>query len=275
MINFSPLRTARLQVTLRELSGRDAIALCQMPVESAEQGITELLKRIVVTPSREDLRKGQVTDQRQWSVQERGLVAAHYMAHVIGGDFQVGDNGRYSDYLMESGLGPPPEAVEISSVAGKTWFMQPLLGWHAEAIERLIFADELQNDRNGWLIGAMAAQIYSADIGPMAGHDETDAMIDKALAERANALVDLSESDLMALTMDYFDRLADIDHIFHLHIGMDGFCFLPAKKEAPGLSPARFPFSMALRQDTVEVFKPIAGTAGGDGAVPGPEPDDR
>lgn len=274
MINFSPLRTARLQVTLQELTGRDAIALCQMPVESAEHGITELLNRIVVTPRPEGVRKGQVTDHRLWSVQERGLVAAHYMAHIIGGDFQVGDNGRYSDYLMESGLGPPPEAVEISTVAGKTWLMQPLLGWHAESIERLIFADELQNDRNGWLIGAMSAQIYSADIGPITGHDETDAAIDKVLVARANTLVDLPESDMMALTMAYFERQADIDHIFHLHVGMDGFCFLPAK-EAPGLNPARFPFSMALRQDTVEVFKPIAGAQDGDGAVLGPKPDNR
>lgn len=251
MITFSPLRTPRLQVNLRELTARDAIALCQIPAEHTERGTTELLNAIVVAS--ESPRVGEVTDHRLWSVQERALVVFHYMAHVLGGDFQIGESGKYSDYLIADGIGAPPAPVVAGEVAGRRWMLQPLLGWHAESIERLIEAEELTADYTGWLIGALAAQLYAEDEGPLAGHDATDALIDKALTARAEALTALAESDFMLLVRAHRERQHEIDHTFRLAIGEKGVMFLP-DKEVPGLPPARFPFTMAIREDTAAVF---------------------
>ena len=258
MLTISPLRTPRIQVEMHELSARDAIALCQMPAGQCEYGATELLKRILDEPK--DVRKGQVTDCRLWSVQERAFVIAHYLAHVIGGDFQIGEAGRYSDYIMESGISAPPPAVSIGNINGAEWYLQPMLGWHAEAIERLMQADELPADRCGWLTGALAVQVYRFDEGCLDCADHTDAVIDGAVHERATSLMALPESDFMALVAAYFRLSPQIDHIFHMTICEDGIGFLPVK-EVPGNPPARFHFPMAIREDTTAVFGPAAGDA--------------
>ena len=243
---------------MHELSARDAIALCQMPADQCEYGATELLKRILDEPK--DIRKGQITDCRLWTVQERAFAIAHYLAGVIGGDFQIGEAGRYSDYIMETGISGPPEALSIGMIGGAEWMLQPMLGWHAESIERLIQAEELTDDRKGWLIGAIAVQVYRFDEGRLDCASELDTKIDEMVHARASALMELPESDLMALVMAYFDRSPETDHIFHLTICEDGLGFLPAK-EVAGNPPARFHFSMAIREDTMEVFGPAAGVA--------------
>lgn len=270
MINFRPLSTPRLQVTLRELAGDDAIYLCQLPKEEPERGASELIQRIVV-PS-EAPRQGQETDPRLWSVQERALVIAHYLAHVIGGDFAIGDDAKFSDYLIRDGVGAPPDAVEIGEVSGKRWMLQPLLGWHAESIERIILAGELWSNRAGWLIGAMAAQMYHVEQGPLTCHDAVDAVIDKALEERAKAIVKTPESEMMMLVALYEQHCSRMDHTFAMALGDDGVMFLPAQ-EVPDLPPARFLFSLAVREDTAAVFGPPSRVADRDGSVPEPGPD--
>lgn len=254
MLTFSPLRTARLQVELRELPARDAIALCQMPPNLTERGTTELLRRIVIEP--ETTRRGQETDHRLWSVQERAMVVSHYLAHMLEGDFAIGNVARYSDYLLDS-LGAPPGPVSLGEVGGQQWSMQPLLGWHAESIERLIQSEELEANYTGWLVGAMAAQVYTAEQGPLDCFASTDVLIDQALTERAQALTALPESVFMALVRSFNEALPRLDHCFSLTIGDDGIAFQPVK-EVPGNVPARFLFSSAVREDTAAVFGPAA-----------------
>jgi hypothetical protein len=250
MLNIAPFNTPRLQVRLRELKGRDAILLCQMPVEQSERGTSELLARIVEPV--EQPRTGQVVDQRLWSVQERALVVAHYLASMHGGDFAIGDKGKYSNYMMDT-LGVPPPPVSIGTIGGKAWSMQPLLGWHAESIERLVFAEELEADRRGWIIGAMAAQLFTDEDGPLDLHDLTDAEIDGGIGAQCVALMDMPESDLMYLVRMYLVTLASLDHGLRMNLNDDGIVFMPSE-EVPGLPPARFHFPMAIREDTLQVF---------------------
>lgn len=254
MITFSPISTARLQVQLRELSAANAISLCQRPAVECERGAGALLGCIVEAVDQP--RRGQVTDVRLWSVQERALVIAHYLAHVLAGDFQIGDNAKYSDYLLADGIGPPPPAASLGEIDGRRWTMQPLLGWHSEAIERLVAAEELDSNRNGWIIGAMAVQLYADDEGPLDVHDHTDAQIDAAVAARVTALLVGAESSFMQLFRLFTTRMSEMDHIFRLSIGDDGFAWLPRDEEVPGKPPARFPFSMAVREDTAQIFGP-------------------
>lgn len=261
MIVIAPLRTPRLQVEMRELSARDAIALCQLPVDSHEHGITRLLQAVVVPT--DNPREGQVTDPRLWSVQERGLAVAHYLNHVIGEDFAIGDGGAvFSDYLLPEGIGAPPAPEPLGEIAGKEWFIQPLLGWHAEAIERLVEAGELklneQEDGNlgGWLLGAMGAQIYSADQEPLDLANALDSAIDSAIDERADALLNLGQTDFMQLVQAYYLAEPLMAHIFYMTVGVDGFVFMPSR-EVPVQTPARFHFSAALQEDALQIFGAI------------------
>src|SRR5262245_7316563 len=101
MITFSKIRTRRLAVTLREMTIGDTIYLCKLPPDLNEAGTTETLKRIVEPDAQP--RGGQVTDPLFWTVQERALCIAHYLAHTQedgNPDFAVGD-GKYSDYLLD------------------------------------------------------------------------------------------------------------------------------------------------------------------------------
>lgn len=270
MLTITPLRTPRIQVEMHELAARDAIALCQMNPDLSEYGASELLKRIVAAPT--DVREGQVTDFRVWTVQERAFAIAHYLAHMGEVDFRIGEAARYSDYLMATGITSPPPPVEMGELAGRRWSLQPMLGWHAESIERVIQSDELPNDRTGWLVGALATQVYDDATGALDCANMTDAVIDGAVQDRAIELMALPESDFMALVSAYYQHLPAIDHIFHLSICGDGIGFLPAR-EVTGSGPARFHFSLAIREDTADVFGPPARDADRTGAVPGPGPD--
>lgn len=252
MIYFSPVRTPRLQVELHELTAYDAIYLCQLPIQQhSERGAAALLKRII-NPQDSPIKAGQVIDPRLWTVQERALVIAHYLAHVIGDDFAIG-RGRYSHYLMEQ-IGTPPAPITLGSLDGKTWRMYPLLGFLAESIERLIEAGELTSNRAGWMIGAMAAQLVQGDQEPLIDPEQLDSQIDQQMTERATALLQLPESEFMALTGAFFQGTEQQNHIFKLSFGHEGLAFLPVSTEVPDLPPARFPFSLALREDTTQLF---------------------
>lgn len=249
MIVFQTLRTARIQLEMRELIARDAIYLCQLPPEQNERGTTELIRRIVEPAA--ELRSGQVADPRLWSVQERAFVVAHYLAHIAGGDFPIGESAKYSNYVGE--IAPPPAPVSLGHVGGRDWMLQPLLGWHAEAIERLVVAEELSADLGGWMVGAMAAQVFDASEGPLAGVENTDVVIDAQIAERATALTGLPESEFAELVSLYRMRQGEVDHVFRLAFTDDGIAFLP-EKEVPGVPPARFQFPAAVREDTKDLF---------------------
>lgn len=253
MTMFSPLRTARLQVEMRELTAAEAILLCQLPASECESGAGQLLNRIVVPVSEQ--RRGQVTDVRLWSVQERALAIAHYLGHMLAGDFQIGETARYSDYLLAEGIGGPPAPVHLGEVDGRRWMLQPMLGWHSESVERLVVSEDLDANRNGWMIGAMAVQLYAEDDGALDAHDLTDAQIDAAVGARVTAMMHMPESKFMELFRLFGARMNEMDHVFRMSIGDDGIAWLPTS-EVPGKPPARFPFSMAIREDTAEVFGP-------------------
>lgn len=250
MIPIDPISTARLQVRLKELTAADAIMLCDLPFADFERGASRLLQSIVVEDERP--RRGQVQDPRLWTAQERALVISHYLAYRLTGDFEIGDNARYSDYVMET-MAAPPEPVFIGEIAGERWMLQPLLGWHAESIERLVESESLTPNRNGWSIGAIGAMAYAESEGPLDAHELTDAAADGALAERISGYMRMSESDFMSLHHAFFSTLPALDHVFRMAILDDGFGWLPAT-EVPGKPPARFPFSLAVRADTAQVF---------------------
>lgn len=263
MIVFTPLRTPRLNVRLNELSIHDAIYLCRMRPDMNEAGTSEMLARVVEPDAKP--RVGQVIDPRLWTVQERAMVVAHYLVHLNpdNPDFTLGD-ARFSDYLLEE-RNAPPERVELGTVADDEWHLYPLLGAHAESIERLILSGRLPPGRHGWWLGAMGAMLVRArqDVPflplvtregkPFRIDDVSDAAIDEHIAARASIFDQFPETAFMDLLYAFVDGVRRLDHLFRLDFSEDGVVFMPVR-EVPGNAPARFPFGECVTERTAAVF---------------------
>lgn len=256
MIAITPVRTPRLNVELTELTAGDVIYLCSLPDNQHEYGASELLRRIVVETDKP--RVGQVTDPRLWTVQERAFVIAHYIAHVTEGpaDFGIGENGaKFSDYLVD-GSDHAPEKINVGEIAEDYWYMQPLLGAHAESIERLIVSERLPAARHGWWVGAMAAQMFrdvEKDGSPFDVVDGMDAVLDEHIALRAEILLSLPESEFMDLLQGFLVSTGELEHIFKMEFIDSGLVWMPAK-EVPDITPARFPVSLAISERAALAF---------------------
>lgn len=253
MIVFTPIRTRRLSVQLDEMTAESALYLCKLREDFNEAGTTQLLKRIVMEDPQP--RIGQVTDVRYWTVQERALAVAHYLAHTNDGepDFAIG-NARYSDYILE-GQDFCPESMPVGEVEGDNWSIRPLLGIHAEAIERMVAAGKLEAARHGWWVGAMAAQLFRDGEQP----DQTgiaESQVEELIEERAKVFMGFPDSAFIKLLSLYLDAVAKQDHIFRLGFTDEGIVFMPVRKEAKeaGVPPARFQFDSALSDGAKAVF---------------------
>lgn len=254
MILFTPLKTRRLSVQLDELTIEDAIYLCRMPVERAEIGTTEFLRRTVRKD--DNLPPGKIGDPRLWTVQEREMVKGHYIAHVMPeSDFEVGDL-HFSDYLM-TGVTEPQDPITDIEAAGESWTFRPLLGLHSESIERLILSGELESGRGGWWRGAMAAQLDCESLPGMTKTDLSemdDDGIDEHLRARVTVIKNLPESDFFAVLKMFLACTDRTQHLMRLSFGDDGVQFDVAAPEVAGAPPARFPLSAVISQDTRRLF---------------------
>lgn len=252
MITITPVRTPRITAEMQELTAGDVIDLCALPADQHERGATELLKRIVKPEDKP--RVGQVTDVRLWTVQERAFVIAHYIAHVAedGPDFSVGEQGKYSDYIVD-GIGATPEQVSLGVVAEDNWSLGPLLGAHAESIERLVTSGRLAASRVGWWVGCMAAQLLRAGDDPFDTANRMDADLDEHIAERAQIFMAFPESDFMDLLQAFLLGNDKLEHLLRVEFIDDGLVFMP-KEEAPGKNPARFPVSAAISQRAAQAL---------------------
>lgn len=255
MISFSTLRTKRLQVRLREITIGDAIRLCSMPGSQNEVGTTELL-RCIVLPEENPI-KGQVTDPKLWTVHERALIVGHYLSHTSDSpDFKIGENS-YSKYLqMEKN--PFPASISLGRVADNDWTIRPLLGMHAETIERLIIQERIDAGRTGWWFGAMAAMLYP-DCDP---GDVLDADMEDYIENKVKILKGYPDRAFMELLQAFLVGCEKLDHFFTLGFTDDGIVW-----EVPGIPPARFQFTAAVSEIAFSVFGIVEESGARAGAV--------
>lgn len=254
MIAFTPVRTHRLQVRLKELGLGDAIYLCHIPSHMNEAGTGELLSKII--DSADTSRPGLVADPALWTVQERAFCVARYISETNDQDpdFYIGRTARFSDYLLE-GADKPPEFFEVGLVHGERWTLYPLLGAHSEAVERLIASERLDPGKHGWWFGCMACQMASESMPRINPADMPDAALDDAIEARVAAIKSLPEREGKALFYAFMQAQPNLDHIFSLGIGDEGIVWLPKpEREGAGLGPATFPFISALDEGTEELF---------------------
>lgn len=248
MILFQPLRTRRICVRLRELSIGEAIAICKLPAERHEMVATEFLR--MVASAAETPQATYITNPRLWTVQERALLVCHYMAQVSteGPDFAVGQNGLMSDYVVfDSDI--KSETVEVGTVAGEKRVVRPLLGIHAEILERLC------ESRGEWLIGAMACQFSVAgDLEP-----DLESLGDVKLVEHIESRMEwvrgLPESDFEELLAAYTTAQQGMHHFFDVNFDDAGVIFEPqTNREAGPDHPARFRAVSCISRAARELF---------------------
>ena len=250
MIEFRPLRTKRLALTLQEIAIGDAISLAAMPASMYEAQTTRFLSSVI--SNAEAATPAHVTDPRAMTVQERGFIVAHYMAHVSESapDFLIGDGGRFSNYLVGEQQNVIP-TYAAGNVGGDAWTLVPLVGAAAEAIEEL--HGDIEN-RHGkkiageyhWMMGSMASQLRKKD--DVAPDPVTDTAYSDWLRERMLVLSRYPESDFVQMLVMYRQAVRATRHFFNMDINDDGIVFLEeVEKEAVAtLPPARFPVSTCL-----------------------------
>lgn len=257
MIIFTPLRTKRLTVNLEELTIESVIYLLKMPAELNEAGISAMLSYCVKPEDKP--RVGQITDPRLWTVQERSMVMAHYIAHANENDpdFQIGE-GRFSDYLIP--VDSPKESVIVGRVEDDEWMIRPLLGAHSESIERLVTGGELSNDRAGWWFGAMAAQLYRQGDEAFNVEEGSDDDLDRWILDRVSIFKNFPQSSFLQLLTMFIDANMKMDHLLRMTFTDEGLAFSPAEGR-PELPPARFPFSDAISELAKTAFGKLEGTS--------------
>jgi hypothetical protein len=244
MKHFPKLRTRRITAQLQELSIGDAITVASMPEHMAEAECTAFLSYAIKEAG------GELTNPADWTVQERALVVAHYLAAVSddGPDFSLGNKTHYSDYLDgESDISLALKQVPVGEVAGDQWEIRHLTGGMAEAIERLIGEIEqlkTLEPRLHWILGSMAAQLVRTkeEIPELT----TDGIYDEWLLERMKILMAFPESDFAQLMGAYQQGREKLHHLFAYDFTDEGIVILAKKGGAEGLSSARFPVSACL-----------------------------
>lgn len=233
MIHFPPLRTPRLDVQLRELTLRQAVMLAATPPTKHETAVSALLSHVIAEA------RGPHSTPGRWTVQERMLVTAHYLACVSdeGGNFSIGE-GRFLDYLYPT-MDTAPAEIAAGSACGHDWVLRQLTGDEALALEAHC------STRMNWTMGDMAARLR-----PAAGYTDTvpDAT-DSAHAYGewlASTMADMGampESEIAELFALYRHGLRELHHLFGLGFDAQGHIALPKEVEGGGqsLAPARFP----------------------------------
>lgn len=239
MIDF-PILRMRMEVQLRELTMREAISLAAMP-PARHEAATDRLLSYVVASVRGD---GAVSDPRAWTVQERMMAVAHYIACTAdgGGNFEIGE-GHFLDYL-DAAADRVHDEVDVGEACGDQWRMRQLSGAEALAIESVCAT------RIEWIHADMAARLYSNSEHGSARPDPMTRAGDYAvwLQERREVFRDLPESDFEALFAAYERGRSALHHLFWVGFDDAGLVVLPKTEGGTGveLRPARFPVASTV-----------------------------
>lgn len=267
---ITPLVTARIKATLKELSIGNAIDLANMPAANNEAGIYATAKLIVSEAN---------LPIEQWTIQECYAAVLHYHFYAINKgrafvvdeetqatvtdylykdrDYPIQRNGRKSEAL------PLVYEFELDSDSEQPdrLKMIPLTGAWIEAVERCVLAGrvkQITNKREAWRVACAAAQIHARDF------DESwltngGISIDAYISENINRILAMPIGDYDALMAAFDAGVIALDHIVCLRPFDDGFALMPVVDEKGGtaLMPYRFCFDAVIPYGTLEVWAGI------------------
>lgn len=224
------LRTRRLTVQIKPISIGDAIKIAGMPEHLKEAENTVFLNAVIETVTNGP------TNPLDWTIQERNVVIAHYLAcSEDDPDFSLGE-GRYSNYA--DWVFDYKPVYDIGNIKDDHWTMVNLTGFMAESIERIQGELGLSPYLH-WLIGCMACQLVRKD--------ENEPPIeqgayDEWLLFRMRVFLEYQESDFEQLLAAFFFGNKELYHLLNMTIDQirGGIAFLPKKESEGHLPPARF-----------------------------------
>jgi hypothetical protein len=234
MIKFLTLRTSRLTAELGELSIATAVQLAKIPADQHEQATTFLLSHSVKVLDGE-------ADVRLWTVQERLLAVAYYLAATLDEpNFAIGDEGAFLDYLAGE-VDAVAAPVSVGEVEGDAFMLRHLSGAMAESIERLHGELDGISGRFHWLLGCLAAQLYPAANPPAeTGHDGA---LDEVIRQRMQVFAAYPDSVFAQLLAVFYQGQQQLQHLFAVDVDESGLVVLPKPTGGAesSLFPARFP----------------------------------
>jgi hypothetical protein len=234
MIIFKHLRKRRLAVKLTELTHGESIAICKLESGKNEFSTTELLR--CIAKGADQPRPNFVTNPLLWTVQERTMLVCYYLAQVSsdGPDFAVA-NARLSDYV-DFDRDSTTDETDLGTVIKNPMVMRPLLGAHAQALEGIC------HDRDDWVTGAMACQIFQRGEVSPDWAALSDLEIQQWIQAKAALLAGLPESDFDKLYAAWLLGMESLAHFVHYAFDDDGIMFTAIEKEGGGADhpPARF-----------------------------------
>lgn len=242
MQSLPKFRTVRHCLDMHEPSIGDTLNLLSMQQEGQQEE--------VITAG---LKACGLGDSSLWTVHERALAVAHYLSgsNPQQPDFQIGDEAKYSDFLAVDADYPNEDMIVLGEFGGDSWLLRPLLGLHAEAIERAVFNGELPDSRGGWILGAMACQLFVSE-----DSDSHSELNDRKIGQRIETFKTLPQSLFCSIMTAFLVNLPKLDHFFALEFTHDGIAF-KAKEGVPVSYPARFPFSAAIDPLLQAVFRSV------------------
>jgi hypothetical protein len=259
MIVFEPILRGRLNLRLKEISIGDAANLLSKKDRNAEQDTTDFLCAVVDSQNMAD----DLKDPKQWTVHERAFVLTSYLSQVsLRKNFEVGENGKLSDYLSFERMSPEKLPQVLGVLEGDKWAIVPMTGAMAESIEK-IAKNTVGGGRAGYIMAAMAAQLRiflpvenEFEVVPCPAQEPV--LFGEFLVVRASLLSSFPETAFMALFMMFIDGLDNLNHFFKIDFSDDGLVFLPQgteREDGIQLPPTRFCMDDCLSQPTRYFFE--------------------
>lgn len=229
-VYIPPLRLQTQTIQMQELTIGQALNIASMPVHLMEASTTAFLRYAT--------EKAERVDPLFWTIEERMIGVAHYLAATSDGepDFPIGD-GKFSDFLIPDDK-PRLFMKDAGEVAGDSWHVRPLTGMLAESIER-IASSGIGNFTESayWTTARMACQMFRhGESIPDANTQSGE--LDLWLSDRLKIIGAFPESDFMHLLVAFESARPALTHLFTVTSDDKGLVALP--KGGAG-SPARFP----------------------------------
>lgn len=242
MIQFQPTKTRRLDLTLKELSVKQARAVCQISASRHEKTITQFLSYVTGFSDGSG-----VLDPAMMTVQERALLVCQYLSSTLddGPNFAVGS--MRLDAFINFNVDWQADEVQVGEISGESVYMGHLLGVHAMDLEGLC------RDRGDWRIGMMACQIRLASMPRIDVSAMTEVERINWLDDRIEAISGMPESQVSELYDTIFVPGQEmLKHFFDVAVDNDGVCF--AANEEAGFGLGRFQPRAGITARTQAIF---------------------